>query len=317
MFSKIISAVVLVSLSFACRSTGDSDLQSENEHALKTRFLTLSNGVEVRIGEQLPEGEIKGDVLYLHGFGDRLDNHGPLFQEWNEQGLRVISFDYPSHGETRGPGLDSFNAPKGALAGLGEIAKQVEQNTRQDKSRPLILAGWSTGGLLGIRVLQQLSGITFERRPSAAIFFAPALSMRPTIGRNGIVTEETLSKNPNPPHLGPIKPLSPTKLPLYSADVLANAKLAWKERFPVIPTLILLGDDKEDKYVSSDQVRAWIMQQRAQGNKLIKAMSCTKAMHELDNEPDPVGAEVRRAAALFGESLGTMSLPDFASCKGF
>ncbi|RYZ53446.1 MAG: hypothetical protein EOP07_17810 [Proteobacteria bacterium] len=223
----------------------------------------------------------------------------------------------PRAKSTKGPSIDAFNASKGSFPGLAEIARQVEINTRQDKTRPLILAGWSTGGLLGIRLLQQLSGISLERKPSAAIFFAPGVAVRPLVGRLGTLTQETLTKNPNPPHLGPIKPLSPAKVPLFSADVLVNAKLSWKERFPVIPTLIILSDEKEDKYVSPTEIRAWIMQQRAQGNKLIKAMSCAKAMHELDNEPDPLGAEVRRAAALFGESLGTMALPDFASCKGF
>lgn len=292
----------LFAIGFSCRTLTKANLSAEEKPKTKTYNLPIGE-LQVRVIEQKPLGEIGGDVLFLHGFADRADNHEPLFEEWNRQGLRVISFDYPSHGETKGPDIDKFNLKGGAFPGLAKIAQEVEKKSREDANRPLILAGWSTGGLLGIRILQA-PDLSLERKVSAAVFFAPGVAVRPLVGKAGFVTLDTLTQNPNPPHRGPIEPPSPLAHPLFSADLLLNAKLSWKEAYPQsVPTLIVIGDEQKDFYVSPAKIKEWLERQRS-GARNIVGLECQGAMHELDNEPDPVGREVRVAATSFAASLG-------------
>ena len=88
----------------------------------------------------------RGDVLYFHGYGDTFENHLRLFKSITDAGLRVIAFDLPSHGRTSGgewDDLDWFS-----FGDLADVAAVIDHETLEDSSRPLILAGWSTGGLL-------------------------------------------------------------------------------------------------------------------------------------------------------------------------
>lgn len=317
---KFLLFLVLAFSPFACKSTDQSELSGDRQKkgVLTTQFLKIRDGFKVRVGVQSPDKPIVGDVLFLIGFADRIDNHGPLFAEWNKAGFRVVSFEYPSHGETTGPGLDKFNFPNGAFPGLAQIAKQVEIHTREDSKRPLVLAGWSTGGLVGVRLVQGLSGIRLERSASAAVFFAPAVAVRALVGKAGKVTQDTLTKNPKPPHGGPIKPISPLLFPLFAADMLVNVKLSGHENFPSnIPTLFIIGDEKEDHYVSPANIEKWVGEHRKSGNKNIAGLKCPGAMHELDNEPDPVGVLVRKAAASFAQKRSVDGIGPNSACKAF
>jgi alpha-beta hydrolase superfamily lysophospholipase len=114
-------------------------------------------------------------VIYFHGFGDRLDNHKPLFDAWNAVGLRVVAFDLPSHGEDSGFSnlIDLYSFQE-----LGELATKVEASKREDETRPLILAGWSTGELIATQMIQkEIFKAQGGRVPRALIFFAPAISV--------------------------------------------------------------------------------------------------------------------------------------------
>jgi len=92
---------------------------------------------------------------------------------------------------------------------MSDLTNEVEAFTRQDSKRPVILAGWSTGGLIATRMVQSESLQLENRRVVGMILFTPGVSVYPIVGDGGIITEETLTSNPNPPHRGPIKPSSP------------------------------------------------------------------------------------------------------------
>jgi pimeloyl-ACP methyl ester carboxylesterase len=254
--------------------------------------------LDVRVGQVVPSTAIKGDVLFLHGFADRLDNHGPLFDGWVKAGFRVISFDFPDHGETTGADLDKFAGTTGPIKGLAELASEIEKRTHQDGRRPLILAGWSTGGLVAVRMLQGITPQAFEGRTiSGTVLFAPGVTVRILVGEGGTVTTQTLTNNPSPPHRGPIKPLRPAMSPVFAADLLINGANSWKAALPAgIPALVVLADDNDDRYVVPQKLREWVTMERSKFGAKISAFQCAHAKHELDNEPEPVGSYVRQAA---------------------
>lgn len=186
----------------------------------------------------------RADILFLTGFSDRADNHAPLFSSLADEGFRLISFDYPSHGETVCWSLNSHSMV--SLEGLAQIVLKSEE---LQSNRPLYLVGWSTGGLLAYRMLQRNS--LNWRQVQGAVLLAPGLSVYPIPGELGVVKEESLLSNPNPPHMGPISPSSPLLYPLFGADLMATSVLARFEPVPETPILIILGDDEDDVYANT------------------------------------------------------------------
>lgn len=272
--------------------------------------------VHLRIGVMAPAGEPKGDVLFLHGFADRFDNHLPLFEGWRKLGLRVIAFDYPSHGETCGRGLDLYR-----IRGLAQLASFVEERTRPDHARPLVLAGWSTGGLVSVRLLQEPS-LALGRPVSGAFLLAPGVDVKVLVGKMQFVTEETLTHHPDPPHRGPISPVSPLLTPLFSADLLVSAHRAREAAYPKdVPTFVVTGGQDDDVYANTAGVTSWVKARQREGGQLY-GLSCGGGRHELDNEAEPMGDDVRTSGARFAAWAvsGTReSLPDLSSdaCESY
>ncbi len=263
--------------------------------------------LSVRVGVQEPDSTPIGDILYFTGFGDRLDNHGPLFDEWVASGFRVISFDYPSHGETSGTPLDFFTFGR-----LAELATQVEKATRQDNTRPLIVSGWSTGGLLAVRMVQGSSLPHFDRPVAGLILFAPGISVDTIVGTPtwhywfGEITDATLTHNPDPPHKGEPQPKSPISLSsfVFAGFLKINSWLSQYEKFPNLPTLIFVAGDKGDVYADSQNLKDWIAMQDSKNGANITMVDEPGARHEIDNETAQYGGpQSRQMAAEFAKSI--------------
>lgn len=254
-----------------------------------------SMALVLRTTAYLPPSKIRGDVIYLHGFGDRFDNHKPLFDSWVCAGLRVISFDLPGHGESSGEGnsLDRFR-----FDDLAYIVRAVELKFRDEPHRPLFLAGWSLGGLVAIRMLQQ-DLFAPERRPSGVVLMAPAVAPKILVGEWGIVTRDSLTSNSTPPTAGEIKPQSPFHVPFFAARLQWNAAQSWLENYPAIPTLLLTADADRDAYVRTPDVLLWAENQNEVHGAAITVQEFPGAWHELDNEPGEIGSRVRARAAEF------------------
>lgn len=277
----------------------------------------LPGTLDLRVGIQRPSGTPIGDVLFLHGFADRLDNHGPLFDALAAAGLRVVSFDLPGHGENHGLqnslDLQSFDR-------LAALAAEVERRTREDAARPLILAGWSTGGLFAVRAVQEGAFRVGGREPRGLLLLAPGIRVYPLVGRHGVVTEGSLTRNPAPPHAGgiPLRNRSPLLRPLFAVRFLWTT--LWRTDKPLppsVPTLLFLGGEREDRYADTPRVKEWSSRQRAAGARIL-GLQCRGAYHELDNEDDPArgistGAEVRSAAAAFARSVAAGQAPAAAA----
>lgn len=248
----------------------------------------------LRIGVLTPAHPI-ADILFIHGHADRLDNHGPLFTAWRDAGYRVISFDLPSHGESTILPIDLYS-----FADLFALAQLVEGSTVEDASRPLLLAGWSFGGLLATRLAQQAERFAaFSRTPQGVILFTPAVVPYGFAGGDGIARVKTLTHQPNPPLAGPPSPAAPAQNPLFAGRLLYEAWLAGREQLPATtPVLVITAGETEDWYVNTPGVKTWANDQQSAGANL-QLFQCHGARHGIDNEAFPIGPAVRQLAVDF------------------
>lgn len=271
-------------------------------------YMKLKSGrIDVRVGVYAPTKPVVADLIYVHGFADRFDNHEPLFASYNEAGVRVIAFDLPGHGENHG--ISNFLG----LWSIDEmlyLIQAAEVKTREDAQRPLLLAGWSTGGLIVTRYVQtRLQDL--ERTVRGVILYAPGVAVQMLPGKFGFVTQDTLTQNENPPHKAAPSPRSPLDMAYikFSSSLLLQSHLAYNAQLPRIPTLVFSAGDN-DKYVKSKKVREWVVRNRNQGVTVF-GVSCKQAFHELDNEPYGIGEEVQTVSSFFalytiGKSAGPL-----------
>lgn len=244
-----------------------------------------------------------GDVLYFHGYGDRFENHLRLFKSMTDAGLRVIAFDLPSHGRTYGGGWDDLDWF--SFRDLADIAGVIERETLEDRTRPLILSGWSTGGLLAIRMAQSLSTTPLSRLPKALLIFAPAVSVPMCVGEGVCqITNESLTHDTSR-YARDVSPTSPLYRVKFATELLYEASQSWSPLPRAMPVLIWTAGDSEDRYINTDRLKSWVAQQRLQ-HPSIMASQCIGARHELDNETVGFGGDfVRNVSAEFVQKIST------------
>jgi alpha-beta hydrolase superfamily lysophospholipase len=300
----MIKSLLAFALALTAISAQAKPLRTFTLHLEQSPSLVYVN--DVRVGVQDPDQTPIGDILYFHGFADRLDNHAPLFEEWNKKGFRVIAFDMPSHGKTVGTTLNLFTFSR-----LEEMARQVESATREEATRPLLLAGWSTGGLLAVRIVQSETGVPELGRPIAGmILFAPGISVYTQVGEPslrypfGQVTNRTLTHDPNPPHMGLPRPKSPGSDLEFAVALKINSLLSQHENYPAnLPTLVMMSEGTDDVYADSAVLADWIRAQNQNGAD-IKSIAYFGARHEIDNETEDFGGpQSRRLAADFAAGV--------------
>lgn len=261
---------------------------------LQTGSLTvpgLGGGAHrVRVGAVEPVGEPVADVLFLHGHADRLDNHAALFGDLARAGVRVLSFDLPSHGETDAGAIDRWSTDD-----LAALAARVVRSTEQDPDRPFVLAGWSFGGLLATRFAQDpVERAAFGRPVRALVLESPAIVPLPFAGGDGVSRLRALTHDLRAPVAGPPDPASPFLDPVFAGRLLAQAGTAAQTPLPSdLPTLVELGDD--DRYVDAPAVGRWAELVAPATGADVRVVRCDRARHALDLEAWPVGPDARRA----------------------
>lgn len=262
--------------------------------AIKPLVRTHLSVVEVK-----PVGiPIHSDIFFLTGYADQSENHRQRFLELASQGNRVLSLDYPSHGQTKGDRLDWFTVDD--LAYIAGTYVQEERKRLKD-SRPFMLSGWSTGGLVAVRLLQNEHTRVLIPKPSAVVLYAPAIAPRMVPGFCGFVTRGTLTSNPDRSVVGEISPVSPLCTPIFAVRMLETAGWARVTPYPLdIPTLVMLGGEEEDRYVDSNAVREWVLKQSRAGAS-VYFQQFPNAKHALFVEPGETGKEVREVSREFME----------------
>lgn len=284
--------VIILILSFSNVNADGRSLEYESFFGTSSGF---KGSFSVHIGVFNPQVEPIADVLYLHGYGDRFENHKPLFKSLTDAKMRVIAFDLPSHGRSKTGQWDDLNW--WSFQDLADLVRHVEQETIETHSRPLILAGWSTGGLIAIRMAQTYDSML--REPSALVLFAPAVSVPICVGDTLCrITNRTLThdKSLMDREISPALPLSRVN---FASRLLYNASRSWEPLPENLPTLVWIAGDKEDRYVKSHRLKEWAAQQSISSEN-ISAVQCKGAMHELDNETSIYGGVfVRDTSAHF------------------
>ncbi len=279
---------LMMSLSLASPAAAEQTIDSQ----MKIGQSTIHYGVY----ENISQRERAGDILYFHGFGDRFSNHATLFQEFNEAGFRVLTFDLPSHGNSTGNLIGSIDFH--SFKSLSQIAHVLLETIRpQSDQKPLILAGWSLGGLIATRILQVEELRADFPKVSGLILHAPDFAPQRCVGNSECqITSETLSHNQAAAQRE-IKPTSPLKHLPFAARMLIDATLSWQPPFPSdLQTLILIADN-DDRYVQSPLLRKWVGSHRSNYVSRIAAYQCVGARHALDNEPDEFGGEFVRGVS--------------------
>jgi alpha-beta hydrolase superfamily lysophospholipase len=232
------------------------------------------------------------DVVFYHGFGDCVLNHEALFEALTSAGYGVVTFDFPGHGSSGGT-INDYT-----IGQIGQMGAQV-LNLYNTGGTAVHLVGWSTGGLVVARALQN-SNMYGLNNVERAVMFAPGVKVWPLVGNHGFLTADTLSNNPSA-NVCPLVPISPLVVPLFAADLLANAGMSWLSTIQT-PSLVIAAGDTEDVYVMTSGVKNWVVNNQCSGNTAGCTMvgaQCAGAKHELDNEPSPVGDYVRTATVKF------------------
>lgn len=285
--------IVLLLASF--HASADVSCPSENwksEYGAGLRLINYYNrGVRAGYIEENRAVPFRGNVVYLQGLGDSMRNHLPLFNRLADEGYRVITFDYFGQGGTAGS-MNEMTVER--IADMGGFV--YRKFARDQDTAPIILIGWSTGGLAAYRAAKY--GFN-NKWPDAVVLMAPGIVIPWMIGdrfqlglipKFSQITLETLTKRPRgffdntcDPHLDPIKPTSPLQALTFSKNLLSDARASKKWKINRIVKGLALFPGAKDTYVKGYQSK-YVVEMNAPHFEVIQH---DESFHEMDNETNP------------------------------
>lgn len=247
----------------------------------------------------------KGCVMYLEGLADSVANQQPLFHHLSESGYRVVFFDYMGQGQSEGSMNNSrVTDPINESLQLSSQAKFVWNLYSHPcgTSKKLVI-GWSTGGLVSYKLAR-------ETWADAVILIAPGIHAKKFVGEAAtspsalvtlqpVITERTLTRNTFSkgynPHVDPIKPDSPMKVPLFAANLLASSLLSqtWQINEKVKGLVFLSG--VEDTYVDRDATIRTLNKNAPH----FHIVQYDGALHEIQNELPEVASDMYQKTTQF------------------
>lgn len=275
-------------------------IKSEN------KFVSMPNGDMMNVQIFSAIESPRGDYLFLPGFADTSVNHRELVEALVQEGFRVISVDYPSHGRSIA-NLQKYTLRK--LVGYIQLTVKVVRGSRHQN--PIHLGGWSTGGLLATLIAKTNWFKSDGPRIRSLSLIAPAIFPRlPLIGDWGRVTLDTLTNNEwvkaHEP-LAPIKPMGPYLYPFFAMSLLWNSIRTYLSAVPDgIPTLLIVAG-KNDRYVSSSRVLKWF--NRGGQKQNTKVVQMIDEFHALDWAPHGRGRDVIQTVANWAKTQRSLSCP--------
>lgn len=249
--------------------------------------------------------EFKGCVLYLEGLADSVANQQPLFHHLSENGYRTVFFDYMGQGGSEGSMNNSrVLDPINNSLQLSTQAQFVWNKYAEGcKSSKKIVIGWSTGGLVSYKMAH-------DGWADAVILIAPGIHTKLFVGEASqnpgdlltfqqVISERTLTRNTfsegSNPHVEPVKPNSPAKVPLFAANLVAASKVSqsWKISEKVKGLVFLSG--VEDTYVDREATVATLKKNASH----FKVVSYDGALHEIQNEIPEVAFDMYQKTTQF------------------
>lgn len=299
-------ARVFLALSLLATLIAPAAFASDDWYAFFDRNFTVRHygkelfGNDIQVGV-LAAAQARGTVIYMPGFADTIDNHEALLKGFRDQGLNVIAFDYPEHGKSTGA-IRWWN-----LEGLARIIPTVLADARSafDPALPVILAGWSTGATISVRIAQDW-GYVLPRgtRLAGVVAYAPALPAQMVIEvKKSRVTDGEMKRGPQPeavPVLGE-----------FATSITLQSRVAAAKDIPAgVSALILVGGDA-DQYAQSEPAVRWVKRQGAN----VAGFRCVGAMHGFEFQPK-FGREAQAAALDFAVAAARGDISAFQGREG-
>lgn len=315
--------VLLLGVVFAVSCSFLSKRQPQNEasrwhfdktlYDVKHPYLAnpLVRDVNLRTGyyAESSNAPFKGCVMYLEGLADSVANQQPLFHHLSENGYRVVFFDYMGQGGSEGSMnnsrvLDPINDSLQLSTQAQFVWNKYSQACGTSKK---IVMGWSTGGLVSYK-------LAFDTWADAVILIAPGIHAKKFIGEAAtapsalvtlkpVISERTLTRNTFSkganPHVDPIKPDSPAKIPLFAANLLASSLISqkWQISSQVKGLVFLSG--VEDTYVDRDATVETLKKNAPH----FKVVSYDGALHEIQNEVPEVAFDMYQRTTQFLDQI--------------
>ena len=131
---------------------------------MSTQLATIVSQLErsreprLQIRLDLPEGEIRGRVLLIHGYAEHSARYDRVVAVWRERGLAVARFDLRGHGGSAGE-------PRGHIQSFSEYVEDVravlanlDREPKWSSAGQVALFGHSLGGLIAARTVLELPG---------------------------------------------------------------------------------------------------------------------------------------------------------------
>lgn len=271
----------------------------------------MTPGHEVEYSVYPARGKRVGDVLYFHGILARYQRHEAFFRDLSSRGLRVIALNFPFHGKTRTQAILNWLDPP-VLRDFGRIAGELYHDViSRDQGLPrlpLVVAGWSMGGLLAIRMAQDpsigklpISGLILMApgvRPQAR--FWSGINQREYDQESKMLLGEIITDR-----ISRLKSFdSAWALPRLVDSVFDEARHAQMAVIPRgIRTWLMVAGDR-DPVVHAGEVLAWAVDQRSRGAR-IEAHQNTSALHDVLSGGDT--SEYVRARKLAADAALSMA----------
>ena len=298
-FIPLILSLLIVNCISSNSRLADSTESFHLSHLNYATNVHLIGTVKLRTGIVFESSNVpfKGCVLYLEGFADSILNHRALFSALSESGFRVISFDYMGQGGSSGtmndtrlydpvfPSLEIGSQARAVWNEMGGLKNPVGNSCQLSKK---MIIGWASGGLASYR-------LAYEGWADTVVLIAPGIHVQKFVGESAakhslmftgdqVITERTLTRNQfkdqSNPHIDPINPVSPMKVPLFTTNLLLTSELShfWKIS-PKTTGLVFLSG-KEDTYVDREATKSTLTKNAFH----FSIVAYDGALHEIDNE---------------------------------
>ncbi len=264
---------------------------------------------QINVGTYAPRRADAATVIYLHGYGDTMNNHEELLSQLHGGGMRVLSFDYPSHGKSKGTIF---------FWSIDDVAEIVHELLNSpvfragplavNRQLPVILVGWSTGATIAIRTAQSWGSrvIPEDMRLAGVIGFAPGLPARAFVGdgisRLGMkVKAEDLTRNPAAMKYPPNPDTTVLDSGRFAATLKVASEVAYWKGAPNVPMLMFVADHQKDFFADAKSSAHWV---NSAGKQLPTfGFQCRGSFHGMEFEPDGIGELTRLLAIEFAQRL--------------
>lgn len=274
-------------------------------HEFKLEVMETS----INVGTFSPRTDDAATVIYLHGYADTMNNHRELLHLFHDGGLRVLSFDYPSHG--RSGGQIWFWSIDQVAALVKEILDHPSFTSGPlaiDRKLPVILVGWSTGATIAIRTAQTWRNkvLPKDMRLAGIIGFAPGLPARAFVGdgvsRLGVkVKVEDLTRNPKAIKYPPYPETTVFGSGFFAGSLKTASEVAYWKGSTQVPTLLLIADHESDFFADANSSAYWV--RTAGRNNPTFGFQCANSYHGIEFEPDGIGELTQLWALEFAQAL--------------